>query len=158
MTKNLDLPPMFQKIAQEKLPDTAPTLSPQDSAQLDAANAAIAALAKEYPAWATRDINKMKSLFNDAKSIPHGDRADLVRKELFKICHNAKGQGATFNYPLISEIGNHLCRLIESSPEFDETTMIRIKQHIDAMETILKEQLTGDGGRKGQLLKKAIFQ
>jgi len=76
---------------------------------------------------------------------------------LFKIAHNAKGQGATFGYPLITDIGEHLCRYIERVPEIQSDEMAVIREHIQAMDTVLKEKLTGDGGETGQaLLNKVI--
>lgn len=189
MTSNLELPEMFQKIAQDNFPETpaqtpatpasdptapqakAPTalktdaskpatsqpLASQMADQLAQANEAIAALAKEYPIWAARDIVKMNQALQDARSLTGDKRENIIRKELFKIVHNAKGQGATFGYPLITDIGEHLCRYIERVPEIQADEMAVIREHIQAMDTVLKDKLTGDGGETGQaLLNKVI--
>lgn len=157
MTSNLELPEMFQKIAQDNFPqsnqpDTQSPLPQTTTAQLEQANAAIAALAKEYPIWAARDIVKMNQALQDARTVSGAERDRLIRKELFKIAHNAKGQGATFGYPLITQIGEHLCRYIERIPEFQNDEILIIRDHVNAMDTILKEKLTGDGGETGQEL------
>lgn len=188
MTSNLELPEMFQKIAQDSFPETPaqtpampaskPTatqpaeadlktdaskpaapqpLASQMADQLAQANEAIAALAKEYPIWAARDIVKMNQALQDARSLTGDKRENIIRKELFKIAHNAKGQGATFGYPLITDIGEHLCRYIERVPEIQADEMAVIREHIQAMDTVLKDKLTGDGGETGQaLLNKVI--
>jgi len=183
MTSNLELPEMFQKIAQDNFPktptetpapsqtptddqsqktsetksDTSQPLSSQMTNQLAQANEAIAALAKEYPIWAARDIVKMNQALQDARSLTGDKRENIIRKDLFKIAHNAKGQGATFGYPLITDIGEHLCRYIERVPEIQSDEMAVIREHIQAMDTVLKEKLTGDGGETGQaLLNKVI--
>lgn len=189
MTSNLELPEMFQKIAQDNFPETPaeptrplsskipttteatadstvkspepkPTAQPlasQMANQLAQANEAIAALAKEYPIWAARDIVKMNQTLQDARSLAGEKRENLIRKELFKIAHNAKGQGATFGYPLITDIGEHLCRYIERVPEIQADEMAVIREHINAMDTVLKDKLTGDGGETGQTLLNKVL-
>lgn len=189
MTSNLELPEMFQKIAQDNFPETpdtprapdvaapltpdtkatpeqptpaatTPTAQPlasQMADQLAQANEAIAALAKEYPVWAARDIVKMNQALQDARSLTGDKRENLIRKDLFKIAHNAKGQGATFGYPLITDIGEHLCRYIERVPEIQADEMAVIRTHINAMDTVLKQKLTGNGGETGQELLNQIM-
>ncbi len=170
MANPLELPEMFQKIAQENLgekksTDTQPTKETGPAAptnamsaeQAAAVNEALAALAKDYPAWTAKDMAKIRQLMIDARSIQGEDRENMVRKDLFRIAHNVKGQGATFGYPLMTEIGNHLCRYIESQPEINGEVLSEIKKHVDAMDTILKDKLTGDGGEEGQKLKSDIM-
>ncbi len=177
MTSNLELPEMFQKIAQknfdqDNLPESADTQMPAEpqsapepnnalnattADQLAQANEAIAALAKEYPIWAAQDIKKMIQALQDARSLSGEKRADMIRKELFKIAHNTKGQGATFGYPLITDIGDHLCRYIERIENIQNEEMNIMRDHINAMDTILKQKLTGDGGTVGQELKDKLL-
>ena len=67
-----------------------------------------------------------------------------------------KGQGATFGYDLVTDIGNHLCRYIEKQSAFDDEQMQIVKMHIDALAEILNNHLTGDGGARGAELKLKI--
>lgn len=168
-----ELPEMFQKIAQQNFPDAKtadksakPTdgktadavLDPQTAAQLEQANAAISSLAREYPNWAMRDIKNMRKLLGDAKSVSGDERTRILHKELFTVAHNAKGQGATFNYPLITDIGDHLCRYIERIPNFNSSHLANIKKHIDAMEMVLSRQLMGNKHELGKKLLEEIRQ
>ena len=110
-------------------------------------------LAKDYEVWVQTDMQNLRSAYLKAEKTESAERVDIMMHEVFKIAHDMKGQGATFGYDLITDIGNHLCRYIEKQSIFDDAQMIAVKCHIDAMEEILNNRLTGDGGARGAELK-----
>ena len=110
-------------------------------------------LAKDYFIWVQDDLKKLHSAYNCALKKNGKERANLISQDLFRIVHDMKGQGATFGYDLVTDIGNHLCRYIERFDTFDEAKMQIIELHINALETIIKQKLIHDGGALGQELK-----
>lgn len=117
-------------------------------------------------------INKMSGQFQTTayenilttqeafKNIFHASEAQknkYIKEDLFRIIHDLKGQGSTFGYPLITEIGNHLCRYIEKQYSFDKNVLFIIQKHLDVLELILRNHLKDDGGQQGKELKKSIF-
>ncbi len=141
-----ELPPIFQ---QKK--ETTSSQNEVNSMEKKASDV-IADLAQKYPSWAITDVLKLKKSLNDAKSLSGEARIHLIQTELYKTAHDIKGQGATFGYPLMTELGAHLCRFIKSSSKFDREEMDQIKQDIDDMERVIREKISGDGGQVGYLI------
>ena len=74
---------------------------------------------------------------------------------LHGIAHNIKGQGASFGYPLITDIGASLCRFLKERSAASETELQIMQAHVRAMQEIVSNEIAGDGGDLGgQLLDK----
>lgn len=113
------------------------------------ANDAIADLANKFPAWACGDVQKMKEFLNEAAGCFNQDRSTLIRQKFYPKAHDLKGQGATFGYPLITDIATHMCRLITAKTKFSAADLTVLKKDTQLMETVLWKKLKGDGGLKG---------
>ena len=113
-------------------------------------------LSKDYLIWVQTDLENLEKAFFQALQAEGAERASLIRENLFRTAHDMKGQGATFGYDLVTDIGNHLCRYIERFDNFDEKHMDEIKIHIDALRQVLDERLIHDGGNTGALLKQKV--
>lgn len=160
MTQYNELPPIFQKIASKNFNDL-PTSKPSavTKAQEQSAASVISDLSEKYPKWAMGDVTKLKRLFNDANSIAGEGRTKMIKEELYPIAHDIKGQGATFGYPLMTDVAAHLCDRVKlNSGSFDAEQMSYIKKHIDALEYILNEKITGTGGDNGAQLMADLAQ
>lgn len=125
-----------------------------DPASLARAEAALAALSDRYLEWAEADLARMELCLADILSCPgHQDRR---LSQLFTIVHDMKGQGETFGYPLVSQLGNALCRLLETSPQPGSAEMNRAAALASAMGRVIRERLSGDGGEDGQRLRELL--
>jgi chemotaxis protein histidine kinase CheA len=111
------------------------------------AEGALAALADRYLAWAQADVARLGA---GVARLREGSRDGL--SELFDIAHDVKGQGTTFGYPLVTEIANRLCRLIEGCGDPDAATLAALAAHVAALAEILALRLQGDGGDRGRRL------
>ena len=120
------------------------------------ANEAIADLTNTFPAWACGDVQKMKNLLIEASGAFNQERTNLIREKFYPKAHDLKGQGATFGYPLITDIGSHLCRLITSKTKYSATDLAILKKDTQMMETVLWKKLKGDGGLKGAQILEAL--
>ncbi len=128
------------------------------SSVLKRAEAAVADLAKDYPAWALADVAKARAALTAA-----GDDAAQRGEQigaLFRVAHDLKGQGASFGFPLVTKIGQSLCiltrdRMREYGPkEFDLA-----KSHLDAIDLVLTKGIKGEGGKVGtDLVAKLEFK
>ena len=128
----------------------------QSMDEYDKAMAVLSDLAKEYETWVLTDLANLKDTFKRACGAPEVEQDKLFRENLFRIAHDMNGQGATFGYDLVTDIGNHLCRYIERQSTFDASVKQKIKMHIDAIEQVLQSHLTGSGGEQGQALWQRI--
>ena len=75
-----------------------------DMEALRRAEEAVAQLQESYPEWVGPDVNRMEMLLKDAQGLSGKAEANALR-ELFDIAHNIKGQGVSFSYPLMTDIG-----------------------------------------------------
>ena len=120
------------------------------------AEEAMADLARTFPAMATGDVQTMKKLLTDASNTFDQERTDIIKTQLYPKAHDLKGQGATFGYPLITDVGAHLCQLITTKSDYSSEDLQAIKADILSMETILWKRLKGDGGTKGAEILKTL--
>ena len=124
--------------------------------EYEKAMAVLNDLAADYLIWVQDDLKKLSDTYEASLKAAGSMRTDLIVQDLFRTVHDMKGQGATFGYDLITDIGNHLCRYIERFDVFEEVQMKAIKIHIDALSEIIQKQLIGTGGKRGQELKMLV--
>ncbi|CAA7616761.1 Hpt domain-containing protein [Magnetospirillum sp. UT-4] len=127
--------------------DLLPDLDPEALAR---AEAALQSLSAGYLGWAEADVASLRAGLAEMGAHP-GRRADILPR-LFRVAHDMKGQAATFDYPLVSDIGNRLCRFIEAHPQPDIAAEARITLLVEAIAEVLDKRLSGDGGAPGRAL------
>ncbi|OAN52405.1 hypothetical protein A6A04_00490 [Paramagnetospirillum marisnigri] len=110
------------------------------------AEAALANLSGRYIAWAEADLARLEACWALVMAEPDQRPSHLAT--LFQIAHDMKGQGSTFDYPLVSELGQRLCRLLETRPEALEPMAALVA----ALGRVIRERLSGDGGAIGNTL------
>ena len=101
-----------------------------------------------YSDWLAEDIRKLDAYLDDMQPGMGADGAAVVD---FRACvHELRGMGGTFNYALVTAIGDQMYRMIANvetiSVEFQAALMV----HLDALKLVAGEQLQGDGGDRGQ--------
>ena len=131
------------------------TPDPQDGAEgggmaavLARAQAAVADLAKVYSGWALADVTRARQALALAESDPAGRRSHV--ETLFRVAHDLKGQGTSFGYPLVTRLGDSLCRLTRDRARDYETRHLELaKSHLDAVQLVLTKEIKGEGGKVG---------
>ena len=124
--------------------------------EYEKAMAVLNDLAKDYLIWVQDDLKSLSDVYATALKLNGQERFELITQDLFRIVHDMKGQGATFGYDLITDIGNHLCRYIERFDSFEQEQMRAIEIHINALREIIEKQMTGDAGKAGDDLRKRV--
>jgi hypothetical protein len=113
------------------------------SAALARAEAAVAALARDYLVWAKADLEASYRHLAAAREDP-AQRPQHIAA-LFSVAHNIKGQGSSFGYPLMTRVGQSLCRLTRLPLTFGQSDLALIEAHLQLMSEIITQQATGDG-------------
>ncbi len=131
--------------------DEFPALDP---AALARAEAALAALAESYLAWADSDAARLAAGLERALCDPAGLRAHLPF--LFSVAHDIKGQAATFGYPLVGDIACRLCAVLQACPDPDPADADRIAAHVGTLVHAISQRLSGDGGEAGRRLLQSL--
>ena len=117
---------------------------------------AMADLSQKFPAWASGDVQKIKQYLAEAGGVFNEERTRVVREKIYPKAHDLKGQGATFGYPLITDIGAHMCQLMTQKTKFTADDLAILKADTLMMETVLWKRLSGDGGQKGSDILKRL--
>lgn len=115
------------------------------SVNFAAAQSAVEKLTREYPAMARRTLKEIRVQFANSGC---GDSEEM-HLELRRFAHNFTGQGASFNYPVISDIGNSLRIYLQEFEQFESLDFDIVEAHFDAIEDALDGELSGDVGEDG---------
>lgn len=116
----------------------------------------LADLTEQYPDWTRSELVAMTDFLNRAKSTDGDERFSLIRNDFFGKAHDIKGQGSTFGYPLMTDVGAFICDYLRHKDTFTDDDINRMQEMVDIMQTILENRLTGDGGEKGQSIRRQI--
>jgi hypothetical protein len=114
------------------------------------AEQATTALRANYTEWARVDVDRAQALFDAARDDASARRAQL--DQVFTVMHNIKGQGTSFGYPLVTRIGQSLCRLIEPGRTVADPDLKVVQVHLDALKLVLDKKIAGTGGGAGEAL------
>lgn len=127
-----------------------------DPEALARAEAALGEMVEDYPDWIKSLIDKLANEHRRAVDTPQERRGQF--EKIRRIAHDMKGQGGTFNYPLITEFADSLYNFTGPSAGMTDNHVEIIKAHIDSMRVVGNERLKGDGGERGQALKLGLKQ
>jgi hypothetical protein len=123
-----------------------------DEATLERAEKVIQNMAEDYVKWAKEDLTRLTKALGQLKTGGAGETAKNLTN-VFEISHDIKGQGGSFDYQLMTFIGNQLCRFIESlngKAEAPEVEVIEL--HVNALQVVMAQKLKADGGAIGKAL------
>lgn len=119
------------------------------------AEAALKALGDQYLVSIEEDLAKITDCLAKAGEAADGRKPHF--DTIFAVAHDMKGQGATFGYPLLTEIGESLCRFIEASDPDAPATLAVVGTHIETVRVILRGKMAGESA-EGQAMIDAINQ
>ena len=106
---------------------------------------ALAELRAAYLSGVRQDLANLDGLLADLKQGRRSWPDSLFR--LREVVHNIKGQGTSFGFPLMTEIGESLHRLLQQSPgDASEGTKVVIAAHVACLRRIIEAEVDGDGG------------
>ncbi len=119
-----------------------------DAGKLDfsAADSVIDDLATEFVQRLPSELTDIEAALVALEETP-GDASK--RMILFRLVHDLKGQAGTFDYLLITVIGNDLCRFIERPIALSPRCLKVAWFHVDAMKRVVAKGMTGDGNGHG---------
>ncbi len=97
-------------------------------------------LMNSYQGWAVDDLTRLWRTFQAA---PRGTHSPEDIAQMFEIAHGIRGEGGSFGFPLISMIGDSLCKLMEGKTRLTLPELEIVKVHILAMRAVFNQHLKG---------------
>lgn len=71
---------------------------------------------------------------------------------LFRAAHDIKGQAPLFGYGLVAAVATALAELTRGRAEFEPPRRICVQAHVEALETLVANEIVGGGGDLGRAL------
>lgn len=113
------------------------------------AEAALAAMSVNFEAWLQAEITRL----SDAMSTVHAEgRSEASLEALYHRAHDLKGLGATYGYPIISQIAGTLCRLVDTTEKRRTSPLPLIDVHVEAIKAAARNKITTDENAIGRAL------
>lgn len=140
------------RVPMKSTPPPKPGTDESFGAAVASAQAAVAGLADQYVGWVNDDLKRL-----DAAVTALGPAADAAAlKALHGVAHDIKGQGSTFGYDLVTEIGQLLCRYAEQAVRRGKVDRGVIDAHVAALRTVVDNRIQGRAGDLGQEILAAL--
>ena len=81
-----------------------------------------------------------------------------VLGDLARAAHDLHGQGASFGYPLVTQVARSLDRLVSAAPLglWSQSLPRALEMHLEALTTIIGKKIRGDAGLLGERLMRQL--
>lgn len=111
------------------------------------AEQALSLLENEFDNWMALEVDRLE----EARAVlsTHSGAAELA--ELYRSCHDIRGQAATLGFPLAGEIADGLCDLIDAL-DGEAPPQALIDRHVEAIRAIVREDVHGRDHPLGEAL------
>ncbi|MEG3617153.1 hypothetical protein V5T82_01675 [Magnetovibrio sp. PR-2] len=86
---------------------------------------------------------ELKAIGQELESLKAEPTNSARRAVLFRRVHDLKGQAGTYDYWLITVVGNDLCRFIEHAETIAPVHLQVMEYHVQAMTRVMRDKMTG---------------
>ncbi len=98
-------------------------------------------LSQSYKGWA---IDDLQALWEEYKTLTEQPKlAPSCITKMYDMGHEIRGQGGTFGYPLITLIGDSLCKYLEGRRKLGNKGQNIVQLHLLAMKAVLRQDMKG---------------
>lgn len=118
------------------------------------AEARIEAMREVFLDAAQRDVARLAAAWRDAEADPAACARHLDSVE--RHAHDIKGYGSHIGYDLLTGFANSLSLFLRKAAVADDVRLAVAGVHVDAICLVLRDGLTGDGGKQGSELAEAL--
>jgi chemotaxis protein histidine kinase CheA len=126
-----------------------------DDGALARADKTLEAMSGSFEQWLDADIAKLQGARIEAERAQWSDRS---LDTLWRTSHDLKGMGATYGYPLITQIASSLCRLIETEAgkRAAQANPGLVGAHVDGMRAAVRDRIASTDQPVGKALLGAL--
>ncbi|MBU0724827.1 MAG: Hpt domain-containing protein [Alphaproteobacteria bacterium] len=95
----------------------------------------------DFTAQAQTSLRRLQAAYARTQ---HGADSALIG-EIFEIAHDMRGEGGSFGFPLVTQIGDILCKYLNKLARPEDIDITVLKLHIDALQAVINQKLKGEG-------------
>lgn len=117
------------------------------------AEEALKAMSAQFGQWLNDEVVKLDQAQADIRD--KGLTAETAEALYFR-AHDLKGLGTTYEYPLVTRIAGSLCRLLDDAAARMEAPLTTINAHVDAIRSVVREQIKTDENPTGRVLAESL--
>ena len=121
---------------------------------LEQAEEKLQRAAFDFTDWARTYLEDLLKLCGEVVNIRGARRKHF--EDINLLAHELRGQGGTFGYPLITVFGKMLYDATRRGCREDDNAVEIVKAHVDAMRAVVREKISGDGGKVGRELHESL--
>jgi len=122
---------------------------------IKAAEEAIEQLSDEFDNWLSVEIDRLDQ---SVVTLKKNGWNDEDKDELFTISHDIKGQATTLGYPVITEICDTLCHLLEKIPDYSHISINVIEIFASSIRSIVQQCQRGSENEKANAISQGLRQ
>lgn len=105
------------------------------------AEQALDELSVNFDDWAEEEVERLLSARDCI--VEHGYHGEFA-EEIFRACHDLKGESQTFGYPLVARLAASLCVLLDVARNVASPPLELINHHVDAIWVIVRDRVKGE--------------
>ena len=117
---------------------------------------ALADLGGMYREQVAGDIEMMAALLEQAKSADSDERLNQIRGDFFDKMHDLKGQGRTFGYPLLTDLGAFACDFLRHKTAVTDEDLALLDRVLADVRIVHQNQMVGEKPKKSQAIYRRI--
>ena len=103
-----------------------------------------------YVDWAIEDLNRLRGSYLDlVEGID--DEIETI-KDIKRVSEDIAAQGGNYNFPLMARISTLLHNFVKDKIHLDDLGQEVVRLHVEALQTVIKAKVVGDGGALGREL------
>lgn len=110
-----------------------------DPEAIKRAERALDNLACEFEGWLHENLDQLRNTFAALKI----EDSEENRESFYAAAHDLKGLGTTLGYPLVTQIGGSLSRLVEDTSKPAATHLSIVESHVGALAAIVAQAIQG---------------
>jgi hypothetical protein len=95
----------------------------------------------DYRAIAWDSLNRLNLLMGELSADPTRD--DLSRR-IYELCHNLRGEGASFGYPSVSRVSDLICRVMDCEGRRDKRFLDVVKIEMMSLRAMVRYNVKGE--------------
>jgi hypothetical protein len=108
-----------------------------DISAVKRAEKAVEELKGEFAAWIVEDVNRLAA----TRDAYNANRTADTLGALYRASHDLKGQGTTFDFPLVARVAASLCKMSDVEDAGEKLPMSLIDAHVNAIKVIVRDNI-----------------